>query len=91
MNSKELRQEAARIRGRARELRREFKRHSEEPAWDVVEAQLVEPLARLEQAIREERLRHEGEDPLAPVDRDPVVRGYEDRVRDYYEALAEGT
>jgi len=90
LGTQKLRQETSKIRARARDIRREFKRHGEMPREALVEAQLTEPLRRLEIAVREELAKRSAKDAPAPVDRDPVPRRYEEVVRKYYENLGSG-
>jgi len=47
----ELRAEAARIRDRARSMRAEFKRHSTDPNWELVQVQLAGPLVELRDRV----------------------------------------
>jgi len=90
LESRELRAEVARIRDRARGMRAEFKRHSNEPNWDLVRTSIAEPLAELQQRIAEELLRLESPDALVPIDRDPVPPQFSEQVRRYYEQLGSG-
>ncbi len=84
----ELREEAARIRDRARNLRNDLKRHSQPPQWSLVRELVAEPLDELRDRVIEELLRQSApRDALVPVDRDPVPEVFVDRVRRYYEEL----
>lgn len=87
----QLRAEAARIRDRARGFRRDLKRHSKEPEWDLVELQVAKPLAELRDRVAEELLRRTSADAIIPLDRDPVPSKYSEQVRKYYERLGAGT
>ena len=86
----ELRAEAARIRQQAKEIRKDVKRQSEPPNWEVVRKMVAEPLAKLEKRVAEELLRRTSKDALVPIDRDPVPPKYEEQVRRYYERLGSG-
>ncbi len=86
----DLRAEAARIREQAREIRREMKRHSKEPNWDLVKMKIAKPLAELQDRVAEELIRRSGKDNLVPLDRDPVPAQFQDAVRRYYERLGSG-
>jgi hypothetical protein len=86
----DLRSEAARIRDRAKAMRKEFKRHSEDPNWDLVEMELAEPLAELENRVSRELMRRDGKNSLVPLNRDPVPPKYENAVQKYYEQLGSG-
>jgi len=83
----DLRNEAARVRDRARSMRVEFKRHGNEPQWDLVTMQITKPLNALRQRIAEELARLESDEALVPIDRDPVPSRYTELVRKYYENL----
>ena len=85
-----LQGEVAKIRDRARSLRAEFKRHSKEPNWDLVRAEILEPLVELEVRLAEEIARRKSPDALVPIDRDPVPKRFSDMVRLYYERLGSG-
>jgi hypothetical protein len=87
MGEPDLRDQAARIRDRARSLRAEFKRHSKEPQWDVVRSQVFGPLTELRNRVTEELARIQTTDSLVPIDRDPVPNKFSDLVRRYYENL----
>ena len=82
-----LRTQAARIREVAKGVRGEFKRHSVEPNWDLVNAQIRTPLAELRDRLSEELARRESKESLVPIDRDPVPTKFAERVRRYYEEL----
>ncbi len=89
VDSPEIRAEAARIRERAKAIRAEFKRHSVEPKWDMVQTQISQPLAELRDQLSEELARRESKENLVPIDRDPVPAQFADRVRRYYEELGQ--
>ena len=86
----DLRNEAARVRDRARSIRVEFKRHGTEPQWDLVTMQITKPLNALRQRIAEELAKLESDEALVPIDRDPVPSRYAELVRKYYENLGDG-
>lgn len=90
LDDPQLRAEAARIRDRAAAMRAEFKRHSQQPNWDLVRESIYKPLAELRARLNEELLKRESHDALVPLDRDPVPPGYSDQVRRYYERLGSG-
>lgn len=87
IDTPELRNEVARVRERAREMRNELKRHSKNPQWPIVKSQIATPLAELRNRVAEELARREKSDSLVPIDRDPVPGKYSDLVRRYYEKL----
>ena len=87
----ELRSQAARIRDRARDVRSEFRRHSKEPQWELVDKLIATPLRELKMHVSEELLRRSAEKHApVPIDRDPVPAEYADAVRQYYESLGSG-
>ena len=87
----EMRAEAARIREQARSFRREFKKHSAEPKWDLIKQLVARPLGELRQEVSEELLRRSAEkNALVPIDRDPVPEEFVEQVRQYYENLGRG-
>ena len=85
-----LRAEAARIREQARAMRAEFKRHSKQPNWSLVDELIAQPLNELSKRVSEELLKRESKDSLVPIDRDPVPPEFEDDVKRYYENLGRG-
>lgn len=87
----ELRAEAARIREQARSFRSEFKRHSEEPKWELIRELVSRPLSELRQEVSAELLRRSAaKNALVPIDRDPVPEEFTEQVRRYYENLGRG-
>ena len=86
----QLEAEAARIRERARGIRRDLKRHSQAPNWDLIKLEVAEPLAELRDRVAEELLRRTKQDALVPLDRDPVPPKYSEKTRRYYERLGSG-
>jgi hypothetical protein len=90
LENSDLRAEVAEVNDRARDVRRDLKRHSKEPNWSSVRLLIAEPLVELQTKLREELARQEASDPLVPIDRDPVPRRYSGSVREYYERLGSG-
>lgn len=91
LDDRDLSGEAARIRDRAREFRRDIKRQARDPQWDLVQEMVAEPLEELKQRVSEELLRRSAErNELVPIDRDPVPERFADRVQRYYEQLGAG-
>ena len=89
LSDPKLRARAAGIRDRAKDVRREVRRHSAEPNWDVVRDMIAEPLAELERQVNAELLRRTA-DELVPLDRKPIPVEYESAVREYYKRLGAG-
>ena len=90
LDDPELRNQAARVRDRARGEREEAKRHSKEPDWNKLKTLVAEPLNELRKRIADELRNRESPDSLAPVDRDPVPPQFAEGVRKYYERLGSG-
>ncbi len=92
MRDPDLRAEAARIRETARDMRIDYKRHSKEPQWDLVQKLIAKPLEQLRQKVEQELLRQSAEkNSVVPVDRDPVPTVYQRQLQKYYENLGRGT
>ena len=87
VDSPDLRTEVARIRETAQGVRAEFKRHSVQPNWDLVNTRISAPLAELRNRLTEELARRESKQSLVPINRDLVPTKYAERVRRYYEEL----
>ncbi|HEX42595.1 MAG TPA: hypothetical protein ENN81_11155 [Phycisphaerales bacterium] len=90
LSSRDLREQAAQVRERAREVRTEVTRHGKEPQWDVIEQQITRPLTELYRRLSEELVRLESDKAMAPIDRDPVPGRFDDMVRRYFENLGGG-
>ena len=90
LSQRDLRNEAARVRDRARSIRVEFKRHGKEPQWDLVREQISRPLVELSRRLDEELAKLESREALVPIDRDPVPGRFAELVRRYYENLGGG-
>jgi hypothetical protein len=87
----QLREQAARIRDQAQQIRMDFKRHSKEPQWPLVRKLVAEPLYELRQQVADELLRRTAEkNEVVPLDRDPVPEQFSEQVRRYYERLGSG-
>ncbi len=87
LNAPNLRNEAARVRDRARAMRAEFKRHGKEPQWDLVRQQIMTPLSELRKRLSDELAQLESDEALVPIDLDPVPDRFSELVRMYYENL----
>ena len=88
LDIQELRNEIARVREQARSMRAEFKRHSKEPQWPLIQSQIIQPLVEVRSRVAEELARRETKDALLPIDRDPVPPKFAEKVRRYYELLS---
>jgi hypothetical protein len=87
-----LQADAARVLDRARSLRHAYRgeREAAAPQWDLVRAQIMDPLLELRREVAAALARVEQDHPLVPADRDPVPAPYRELVRRYYEELAKG-
>ena len=83
----DVRNEVARVRGRARTMHLDAKQKGQKPDWAVVRLQIAKPLAEVRNRISEELARRQSQDALVPIDRDPVPNKFTDLVRKYYEKL----
>ena len=90
LGDEELQNEAEKVLDNARALRIDFVRDNLPPQAQVVEQRIVDPLVELRDRVAEELARKTQENPLSPIDRDPVPREYRDLVKRYYEQLGEG-
>ncbi|MBL9134109.1 MAG: hypothetical protein JNG86_23045, partial [Verrucomicrobiaceae bacterium] len=90
LNNPELRNEAAKILDRARELRINLKRSNEAPQVAVLNQRITQPLTELRDRVVEELSKKDAGKNLAPVDRDPVPAEFRDLVKRYYKELGAG-
>jgi hypothetical protein len=90
LDEEDLQQEVARVRDRARELRRDFKRSGKGPEWGLMEEAIMTPLADIRERLDEEIEKRAKPDSRLPLDRDPVPGPFEELVREYYERLGSG-
>jgi hypothetical protein len=87
MPQQELRNRVAQVRDQAREMRTDYLRHGKEPQWNLVQQDIMHPLAELRQRIGERLAQLQSEDKLVPIDRDPVPDRFAEAVRRYFENL----
>ncbi len=83
----ELRDQVATARERARLERQTIRREKKKPDWAVVRLEVLKPLVEVRQALDEELSRRAADNPLVPIDRDPVPTRFSELVRRYYEEL----
>jgi hypothetical protein len=84
----ELKAQAARVREAARDFRKEYKRHSKEPQWELVKKLISNPLQELQRRVQEELVRKTAkENELVPLDRDPVPDRFRSELDRYFERL----
>ncbi len=77
------------IRERARQVRIDYARHSQDPNWELVSTEIYGPLLDLQQEIADEIARRSPEDRTTPIDRDPAPPQYADAVDEYFRRLSE--
>lgn len=90
LTQEELRDSARRVGEDARSMRIDFSRDNQPPTAGAINERITEPLIELRQRISEEIAKLNKENPLAPIDRDPVPSEFRDLVRRYYEELGAG-
>lgn len=90
LNHPELRNEAAKILDRARELRIDLKRSNEAPQVSYLNQRITQPLVELRDRVAEELAKKGAGKNLAPVDRDPVPAEFRELVKRYYQELGTG-
>jgi hypothetical protein len=81
------RQQIADALAQAQDLRSNYIRHSTLPQWDTVTNNVISPLSKVSDALRQQLTSEEQPEALQPVDQDPVPDKYADAVKRYYEAL----
>lgn len=86
----DLRNSVAQVRDDARAMRIDFRRDNQPPEAASINQKITEPLIELRQRISEEIAKMNRENPVAPIDRDPVPSEFRDLVRRYYEELGAG-
>ena len=82
-----LRANIATIREQAREIRKQFKRHSKDPNWPLVREKLLRPLNELQQEVTAELIRRSNKNATLPVDKKVVPNRYKSMVEKYFESL----
>ncbi len=90
LNNPELRNEAAKIFDRAREVRMNMKRSNEAPQVAHLNSRITLPLIELRDRVVEELSKRDAGKNLAPVDRDPVPAEFRELVKRYYQELGRG-
>ncbi|MBN1803853.1 MAG: hypothetical protein JW837_01260 [Sedimentisphaerales bacterium] len=90
LTEREFRDEAARIRDRARSILAEFVRHGKSPQWNLVRQQITNPLTELRKNLSDKLAQVRSDEALVPIDRDPVPGRFAELVRKYYENLGGG-
>jgi hypothetical protein len=86
----ELRNALARVRDEAKAMRIDFRRDNLPPAAASIRQRITDPLVELQGRLSDEIAKQNRENPIAPIDRDPVPSEFRDLVRRYYEELGAG-
>ena len=86
----DLRNSVGQVRDDARSMRIDFRRDNQPPEAATINQKITEPLIELRQRLSEEIAKLNRENPVAPIDRDPVPSEFRDLVRRYYEELGAG-
>jgi hypothetical protein len=86
----DLRNELAKVLDDARAMRIEFRRNNSPPQARSIDQRITMPLVEIRDRVAEELAKLDKENPLAPIDRDPVPREYRDLVKRYYQELGSG-
>jgi len=86
----DLRNSVGQVRDDARTMRIDFRRDNQPPEAATIDQKITEPLIELRQRLSEEIAKLNRENPVAPIDRDPVPSEFRDLVRRYYEELGAG-
>lgn len=90
VDQEDIRNNIARVLDDARAMRIEYKRDNLPPAAGTIQKRITDPLVELRARLSEELAKLNKENPLAPIDRDPVPGEFSDLVRRYYENLGAG-
>lgn len=73
----------------AQSMRKDFRQSGNSPSPERINQEIVQPLEEAARAVDARLAALNREDPLAPVNRDPVPERYEELVSNYFEALAQ--
>lgn len=90
IGEEQLRNEVAKVLDNARGMRVDYKRDNLPPGASDIRMKIVNPLVELRSRVSEEIAKLNRENPLAPIDRDPVPGDFRELVRQYYEQLGAG-
>jgi len=90
VDQEDIRNGIAKVLDEARAMRIDFQRDNEAPQAGTINTRIADPLVELRQRLSEEIAKLNKENPIAPIDRDPVPSEFRDLVRRYYEELGAG-
>ena len=86
----DLRNEIAKVLDDARAMRIDYRRDNLPPQASTLQKRITNPLVEIRNQLTEELAKLDKENPLAPIDRDPVPGEFRELVRRYYEELGSG-
>lgn len=90
LNQPELRNEAAKVLDNARAMRIDHQRNNLAPQSDHLTMRITQPLVELRNRVAEELAKRDNNNPMVPVDRDPVPPAFRELVKRYYQELGNG-
>ena len=90
VDQEDIRNGLAKVLDDARAMRIDFQRNNDAPQAGSINQRITNPLVELRQRLSEEIAKLNKENPIAPIDRDPVPSEFRDLVRRYYEELGSG-
>ena len=90
VDQEDIRNGIATILDDARAMRIDYRRDNLPPGADTIGKKITTPLVELRARLSEELAKLNKENPVAPIDRDPVPGEFRDLVRRYYENLGAG-
>ena len=71
-------------------MRIDYRRDNLPPQADQITTRITNPLVEMRNRLTEELAKLDKENPLAPIDRDPVPSEFRELVKKYYEELGSG-
>ncbi|MCW0216740.1 MAG: hypothetical protein OJI67_00330, partial [Prosthecobacter sp.] len=90
LNQPELRNEASKVLDNARALRIDHERNDVAPQAENLQMRITQPLVELRDRVAEELAKRNTNNPMVPVDRDPVPPAFRELVKRYYKELGNG-
>ena len=90
VDQEDIRNGLAKVLDDARAMRIDFQSNNDAPQAGSINQRITNPLVELRQRLSEEIAKLNKENPIAPIDRDPVPSEFRDLVRRYYEELGSG-
>lgn len=90
VEDEDLKNEIAKVSDNARAMRIDYRRDNLPPQADQITTRITNPLVEMRNRLTEELAKLDKENPLAPIDRDPVPSEFRELVKKYYEELGSG-